>query len=351
MRRLVIADIKSPVTDGKCVGHFLAVANNYNDVFGEIADTWIAGGPVYASISQGKWIRLPYNLYMEHESKLVNKIKYFINAYTLFKQCHDDVLVIQQGADATFFFACALLLNPRKNNSIYLIQYSTASLQGVLKRCLYKLATRKIDGIICPNDAVGREFGKPYCVVNDYLPKLTPVVDVPYADKQYDICILGRIEEEKGVVEVVSSLAKTKYRVIVAGTSSSETIKNALRKICQDASNITLRLEYVTNDEYNEYLSQSRFCVLNYSDEYSRRSSGVVFDMLYHHVPVIGKQCSALQIVADKELGCLYSDWEQCQLSEIITENKYNCYMSHIKQYISEGRNEISKLSRFLTIV
>lgn len=43
-----------------------------------------------------------------------------------------------------------------------------------------------------------------------------------------------------------------------------------------------------------KYLEASKYAILNYSGEYSNRSSGVVFDTLFNGVPVIGKKCQYL---------------------------------------------------------
>jgi len=351
MNRLIVADIKSPVTNGQCMGHFLALARNYHMVFRKSVNSLIAGGPIYkTNFAHDVWFPLPYNLEMVHESKFVNKFKYFVNAWHLFRNCHEDIMVVQQGGDVTFFIACALLYRRYRRNRLYLIQYSTTSLRSGFKRMIFKLAKRKLDGIICPNDEVGKAFDIPYCVVPDYF-YINETAQKPmpsYVDKKYDVCILGRIEEEKGVVESVRRLKEMPLKVIVAGNANAQ-IEKELKNICSEAPNITLDLRYISDSLYVEYIRQSRFCLLNYSDEYSVRSSGAVYDMLYNQVPIIGRRCRALRFVSDLGMGYLYEDVWECD-ETIFSEANYTRFMAGINKYLSDNVAYQRRLAAFIGV-
>lgn len=99
--------------------------------------------------------------------------------------------------------------------------------------------------------------------------------------EKYDFGILGIITEDKGVVEVAEQLAQTDYSVLIAGRSANETIREKLISICKGKENISLILEYVNDEDYDRYLRQIKYCILNYSDAYSKHSSGVI---LIHYI-------------------------------------------------------------------
>ena len=167
MRRLIIADIKSPNFMGKCAGHFFAVAHNYYGLFHDNIETLVAGGPVYKQQFDKELLSLPNDVLLCGESKLKNKWKYFQNARNLFHKAIGDTIVIQQGGVITSFLAIAMFYH--RQSKLFLIQYSNEGLRSFLGRMLYKLCKSKIDGIICPNDMVSKVYERPYCVVPDYI--------------------------------------------------------------------------------------------------------------------------------------------------------------------------------------
>ena len=334
MNRLIVADIKSPVTEGICAGHFTSVARNYDDMFHNKIETIVAGGPIYYQYFSDNVLALPYNIKLQGESKIKSICKYFRNAEFLFRNSSNDIIIVQQGSDATFFAACAMLYKRKRNNRLYLIQYSKASLQGFVKRLLYRMARRKMDGIICPNEEVGASFGLPYCIVPDYI--YIPSKDeeiIPYEAKQYDICFLGRIVEEKGIIQFLEHFAASPYKMIVAGRPANKDIADRLQSVVANHSNIQLNLSYQSQADYKFYLRNSRFCVLNYTGEYSKRSSGVVLDMIFHDVPVIGLDCTALDFIKQYKLGFVYGDLNSLNLDTIISPTVHRECVTNISNY------------------
>lgn len=348
MKRLIIADIKSPNFMGKCNGHFFAVAHNYYGLFKDIVETMIAGGPVYKQQFDKELLSLPNDVLLCGESKLKNKWKYFQNARTLFDKATGDTIVIQQGGVITSFLAIALFYH--RNSKLFLIQYSKEGLRSFLGRMLYKLCKSKIDGIICPNDMVGSAFGgMPYCVVPDYIYiGNNHRTSLSYKDKKFDICFVGRIEEEKGVLDVARKIAGTKYRMLIAGKVSNSQLSEKLQAITSMCSNIELHIGYVNEDEYYGYIRNSRFCILNYQGEYSRRSSGVVLDMIFNDVPIIGKKCKALDFVEQFGCGYIYENLEELILEDILTEQNYERYLTNIALYKQKHVDYAEKLRKFL---
>ena len=182
MNRLIIADIKSPNNRGICTGHFFAVARNYYELFKNRINILVAGGPIYHSQFKDIQMELPYDVCLQEESLWKNKWKYLQNARSLFKQAEEDTIILQQGGVATSFIAIVLFYHCK--SKLYLIQYSLEGLDSPIKRLLYYFAKHKIDGIICPNDMVGKGYRKSYCIVPDYIYIDNPKEKtVPYKDK------------------------------------------------------------------------------------------------------------------------------------------------------------------------
>ena len=352
MKRLIIADIKSPVFEGKSSGHFFAVAHNYYELFQGSTPTKIAGGPIYSSLFPYAVLPLPENVDIQKDGRLQSVVKYFRNARKLFQACSDDVIVVQQGGDITFFIACTLFYRKAKNNKLFLIQYSTAAISNRVGRLFYKIAKRKLDGIICPNHEVGEMFARPYCVVPDYIFNGNHIQCPPisYDEKIYDICFLGRIVVEKGIDEFLSKFVGAPYRMLVAGRVDNPCLEKKLQDIVKGHDNIQLCLEFLSREDYQKYLYQSRFCVLNYKGEYSRRSSGVVLDMIFNDVPVIGLECKALEFVKQNGLGYIYSNLASLNLAEVITSANYNHYVSQIARYKQSHMVFKHQLGKFLAI-
>lgn len=82
----------------------------------------------------------------------------FQNVRALLREAQDDVIVLQCSAVATAYLGLALF--KKKETRVYAIQYSTDSVNSVLKRGLYALCRRKISGVICPNAAIGAAYGR-----------------------------------------------------------------------------------------------------------------------------------------------------------------------------------------------
>lgn len=212
--RLIVADVRSTSTDGIAAGHYFTVAQNYLDLFGAEMDVRIAGGPVYGDRFGNKLIRLPHD-YIVGSSAARNKRAVFQNVRALLREAQDDVIVLQCSAVATAYLGLALF--KKKETRVYAIQYSTDGVNSVLKRGLYALCRRKISGVICPNAAIGAAYGRPMCVVSDYISTGTMQPPVPYAQKRYDFGMVGLITSDKGVVEAAKQLRNTPYRVLIAG--------------------------------------------------------------------------------------------------------------------------------------
>lgn len=345
VHKIYIADILSNCIDGKSTGHYFSVARNYQEMFGE--RVVVAGGPIYNTGFKSKsLLQLPYNA---GGGGIKGRLKTFANACKLFKEAEGHTLVLQQCTTITTFLCIALFY--RCKSKLFLIQYSREGFRSKLGKLLFKLAKHKINGIICPNEMVGKAFmGIPYCIVPDYIyTSNTNTKFKLYSDRYYDFCIVGRLAPEKGVVEVAKILANTKYKLLIAGKAQTESLAMEISDVCASASNIELHLGYVSDEDYYSYLHNSKYAILNYTGEYSERSSGVVFDTLFNGVPVIARRCRSLQFIEDENMGFVYDDIEKFEFKLTAEIERYDNYINNILCFCKTLQRNINKLQKFIS--
>lgn len=346
MKKLYIADIRSGHLKGISIGHYIPVAKMYQKIFKNICPIKIAGGPIYSKyFDKSELLLLPHNVC---GSNIKDKILIMRNCISLFQKTKNQKIILQSSSVITSFIG--ILLFYKKKSDLYLIIYTPECINSFIGRILFQLIKKKINGIICPNNEIGERFKLPYCIVPDYIYTGDSFSNnkINYNDKIYDFCIIGRIAPEKGVIECAKKFVNTQYKVLIAGKPQSNSLALELKEICKNAPNIKLHLNYIDNETYSHYLHISKYAILNYSEAYSERSSGVVFDTLFHDVPVIGNKCKTLDFITEKELGYIYKDIYTFNPNIILNEEKYKKYYTNIQKYKQENSKYIKKIIEFI---
>ena len=257
-------------------------------------------------------------------------------------------MVLQQAATATIIFFLSFVKKPKCK--LYLICYDDNGIRSKFKKIVYTLAKKKIDGIICPNASIGEAYDLPYCVVPDYIYTGTTEDNVKsIADKLFDFCLVGRLSPEKGAVEIVKKLRNSKFNILIAGKPQDKEIESNLKEMCHQANTIELHLGYVSEEDYKRYISVSRYALLNYQGEYSLRSSGVVYDMIFAGVPVVGRRCKALQFIEENDCGFLFDSLDELYGKKDKELGEYNTYMRGISKFKKAQKVYIEKLYNFIT--
>lgn len=341
-RRLIIADINSANSNGICSGHYIPVARMYKELFKDYIKVVVAGGPIYQKyFDTTEILNLPYNV---NGVTIKDRIKNIQNCRELFSQSKGDIIVMQQCRDVITYLAIILFYH--KKSKLFLIRYSDKSLKNPISNCLYQLCRRKIDGIICPSQELGKIYEVNYLSIPDYIfieDNKKKLQTIPFSKKIYDFSMIGRIAPGKGVIEAAKKMANTPYKILIAGKPENSQLQKELIVACNNASNIELHLGYVDDEDYLRYRLLSKYSILNYEAEYSIRSSGAVFDSLFSGIPVVGKKCEALSFVSEQKLGYIYNDLEEFDPSSVLSEKLYEIYKSNIIHY-KEKHKEYQKL-------
>lgn len=341
MKSLIISDIKSYNNNGKSTGHYFSVAQNYVDLYSEVCNVKVAGGPIYKEkFNDSDLFLLPKEV-KSTNSIITNKINVLKNAYYLFNHTDKNDIIVMQQCGAITIFISILLFAKKNRNNIYIIEYNTEVINSFLKRMIYLLAKRKISGLICPRKRIAEEFKLPFCEVTDYIYSFKRKND-SIVDKKYDFCMVGSIWPDKGVIEAAKHLMNTNYKLIIAGKPSDDNIKKELLNIEKQSCNIKLDLNYISEDTYYKYIRESKYCILNYQGCYNDRSSGVILDILFNNIPVIGRRCNATELIEAYNAGFLYNNINEFNPNTLLKLDIYNSFLSGISLFL-EKQNEYRK--------
>lgn len=346
-KKIIIADIQSSNIEGNCEGHYFSVAKNFYDVLKDRYDVYITGGPIYRTkFAAEKLIDLPYD--NRHKNVVVDFVHEICNSKSLYSKLDNSDIILFQCSATTATLLSLLLFAPA--NKIILIQYDKMICESYLKRTLFSLVRKKVSGIICPDSEIGESLKETYCVLPDYIyvpPKIHFI-----REKTFDIGIYGILAAGKGIEEAVNFLVNTSYRVRIAGKIGNlpedQEMYEHLLTIMHENSNISLDSRYLSDEEYKEYIRSSRYILLNYSESYALRSSGVLLDAIYNNTPVIVKKKKLASFVEMNSLGYVYDDIKSVDFELLLRTETIDFYQRKIKDYINQTNREIYTLYDFI---
>ena len=70
--------------------------------------------------------------------------------------------------------------------------------------------------------------------------------------------------------------------------------------------------------------------------------------MIFNNVPVVGRKCTALQLIKEYELGYLYEDLPDFCPNEFLKESKYDKYIQNIYKYKEIHKLYVQQLKSFV---
>lgn len=345
--RVLIIDPASYSINGTSRGHYLAVANNLYNVLKKTFDVKIVGGSIYKSKFENDFILLKHNASNGYNT-MRNKIYILLNIRQLFKLINGDTIIWQSSSVVTSYIG--IWLFGSRSCKLFMIQYNTKSISSFGTRLLYKMVKHKISGVICTLDKIGQAYALPFCVTPDYIynneEKTREII--PYIEREYDFCMVGIICDDKGVVEVAEKMRNTNFKVIIAGKPETVQITDKLHEICDKSHNISMKLEYISDEEYDYYIRNSRYCILNYKAAYSEHTSGVVYDVLFRGTPIIGSNCKAFYFVEKYKVGNIFKTLELWNPDDVLTPILYDEYLENIKSYYLVHKKYAQNLCEFI---
>lgn len=181
------------------------------------------------------------------------------------------------------------------------------------------IITHAIDGIEFAEQLVPGSSAKFF-----YFPH--PIVPFPEQDikreKKYDLLIWGSLYPYKGIDTFLDYLKNNQgleeFRIMIVGKASSDEFFERLRAYSN--KHITIRNEYISNDELSDLFAQSRYILFTYNGE-SVLSSGALIDSIARHALVIGPAVGAFKELGKMGIIKTYTDFKE--LLEFLNSSKH----------------------------
>ena len=339
---IVIADIASIRVDSNIFGHYGKIAQMYTNMFKNKYCVKIAGGPVYQGL--GNTMTLPYDHTLDEMKgswgQLRFKLRCIANGIHLFSKNKNSVIICQPYS--FFSWMISIFISPKKSR-IFLIEYKN-ELTSRLNKILFKFSKKKIDGILCPSNAVGEEYGLPYFCVTDYVydKDEDPIFE---ENCEYDFGVFGIMSSGKDVMHVIKTFAGTKYRVLIAGFCGGR-YEEFMK---ESTPNITIIDKYLSDDEYSTSIQRTKIVILPYKDDYKNQSSGVVFDVLFRGKPVLTRKYDTFKFIDSYRIGETYDvAISEIDLELMVQNAQSGWYYEQIKKFIIENKMQVEKLEKFI---
>ncbi len=349
MKKIVIADISSFEINGKILGHWPYSAKMYKEILQDEFQVKIAGSQVYEQYFDRDFIKLPCGIDTTEKNSLISKIKHWkgeiANCRMVLKQ-DADVIIFQSSGFVPMLF-CIMTTNEKKLKwkKILFIQYAYQCTSGI-KQFLWDRAKCKISGLITSTDKVGQQYGIDYLSIPDYIYTSDKVVAEVPTTFSYDFCMVGTMNSSKDIEMVVDVFSEhPKYSLIIAGFFKDKERYKAL--ISKKASNIEMRDCYLSNEEFDEIIKQSRFCLLPYKDTYNNTTSGVIYDYIFRMRPVIFRDMENFRFVTDHGAGIAYQKSVE-EIFKNLTETDYGTYSRGLSKLIAENSEAKEKFKHYI---
>ena len=90
------------------------------------------------------------------------------------------------------------------------------------------------------------------------------------------------------------------------------------------------------------------YIVLNYSDSYALRSSGVILDAIYRKTPVIVRRRKYAEFVCENEIGIVYDKIESVDFDKVLEKSIYDKYIKNIDTYLTKQEQHRKRLVDFV---
>lgn len=347
-QKIIIADIASLRKDDKGFGHYIHVAEMYQKIFSS-DNFYCSGGPIYKnSQTIERLILLPYDTKVLYNKAffftIIDKIRAFVNAIVLFKQTSKDDIIIAQ--PYSFFVWMISIILFGKNRKIYLIEYRKETTNN-FRKVVFSMARKRIKGVICPNDTIGKSYELPFISLPDYIYIEDVGSIVNETTKEYDMGVVGIMSDGKDIEDVVCSFNNSKYTVLILGHFPDRKRYERIKSISE--KNITVIDKYLSDREYQEVFDKVKYIILPYNEYYETASSGVIYDAIFHRCPVIATNVANFQFIETYKMGMLYSGSLDEVRNQLENCEKYVTYVNNIERYLEHNYELSRNIISFVT--
>lgn len=332
--------------NGRCVGHPVKVTMEYGEMIGDMGeDIRLVCSPCIAEGMQhglfAEIHRLPYDISIVGNGigkRIADKFKLFRNISIALK---NKGTVFFYQVDFFFFLYLKLFYRRTPDRRIVILIYhqdfTGGRLSGLLKR-IYESALSKIDAVIyTQKGAAVRHDNAEW--MPDFIFRRSEYgkyIEVDKADRVVCLGTMSRYKQIEELIEVWRNSGNPDGEgklppLIIAGRFDT---RDRFEAINSDLpSNITIRDEILSYEEYMTLLSGSKYSILPYDmEQYKNRTSGVLLESIY---------CGVIPIAPDKLLkqnvlpGLGYD--KMSEIPELIKGDTDRITEAYVKLYTEYG--------------
>jgi glycosyltransferase involved in cell wall biosynthesis len=229
----------------------------------------------------------------------------------------------------------------RKQSKIFLIKYNIET--KPVRRKIHRIIKNKVSCVFTSLPQVGEFYEFPYLLIPDYFP-VEQYRNLVNHTTKFDFVILGTIDNDKNIEDVIQSILNTEYTLKIAGHFHDKAYLAKIITMSGRSENILIQDKYLSDSEYKDTILQSKYVLLPYKKSaYLIRSSGVILDAVYKGVPVIATDIESFQFISKFGIGYLY-DNSFLEILLHINEISYNKLIDNISNFRKMQENKKNEL-------
>lgn len=309
------------------IGHPKKVIEQFYNILSDDFDVELVLPEIYMDDFEID-LKVPYYQKIENNKSILKKLystfKKFLNIVDVVKSTEDELLFFVN-IDITLFVSLIFVSRTKKIAIVNYTNYesNTGNIKSLVKKYIYRIVKDKILLEFSTFNVMSDKFIPDYYFIsNDQKPERSPEVD---------LLVIGTINEAKDVISLIQNTVNTNLALRVVGKFYDENYYEEVLKCSYNASNITILNKYLSEEEYRDEISRTKYVVLPYRmDIYNNLTSGVFLDAIYNNKPIICPKTPFFEQFIDSNIGIIYSKMND--LEGLIELHSYNESLINIEE-------------------
>ncbi|MBU5305037.1 hypothetical protein [Eubacterium callanderi] len=266
----------------KPIGHRIKVANQYSEMIREysVVQHYIyEKHNEFLKINSNLSYGLPYCIYVNSKSRLVNIIKKLINIKLIFENNKCDIIWFYC-PDFILYFYLAFFGNTSKKIVVTVFRNYA---KGKMKKRIIQKAYDKIDAFICSNpNFLHRDIQSLY--MPDYF--YNKKENINSIHKEEVVICVGTMNKKKKLLECIELFSYNEYPIKIMGYFYDNEFYEKLMLL--KTKNVIIENRYLNDQEYKEQMMRAKYTILPYDATfYKERTSGVLVESLFYNcIPI-----------------------------------------------------------------
>lgn len=276
--------------NGKPMGHPIKVINEMVDLLLPITDVAVAAPESHiAEIKQKEKIsiiKLSHHVNTFSANKIENLKKKWMNLSILFRNKLGTAWFIN--VDFSLFLYIYLFSSKKKQIWITLCYNPLKGLRG-WREYVIRSVLKRVDLVILTNSNFKSVIPGNTVFIPDYYYRDSFYKEFITTQRKDQIVCLGTMGKEKQLEEFVNSVKGLSIPVIIVGNFAHNINRyQHLKELAHRYHQISLRNEYIGNEEYYRLIAESKYVALPYDMKlYDERTSGILLESVFlRSIPV-----------------------------------------------------------------